>query len=247
MIIYYTGTGNSGYAAERTGGILSEKALKINDRIRNNDHSPVETDGTLVIVTPTYSWRIPRIVEKWLKGTSFPGAEKAWFVMTCGDDVGNAGKLNREICESKGIRYMGTMAVIMPENYIAMFNAPGPERASEIIRAADPVLGSAAGMIADGREFPAPRITVKDRMKSGIVNDVFYRFYVKADSFTASEECSGCGLCEKLCPLGNVSMKDGRPVWGSNCTHCMACICHCPQEAIEYGKASVGKPRYHID
>nr|WP_264291386.1 MULTISPECIES: hypothetical protein [unclassified Dorea] len=31
------------------------------------------------------------------------------------------------------------------------------------------------------------------------------------------------------------------------CTHCMACICYCPAEAIEYGKKSVGKPRYHLD
>jgi MinD superfamily P-loop ATPase len=27
----------------------------------------------------------------------------------------------------------------------------------------------------------------------------------------------------------------------------MACICYCPKEAIEYGKRSVGKPRYHFE
>ena len=31
---------------------------------------------------------------------------------------------------------------------------------------------------------------------------------------------------------------------GNQCTHCMACICRCPSEAIEYGKHSIGKPRY---
>ena len=30
-------------------------------------------------------------------------------------------------------------------------------------------------------------------------------------------------------------------------THCMACICYCPKEAIEYGKKSKGKPRYHFE
>ena len=38
-----------------------------------------------------------------------------------------------------------------------------------------------------------------------------------------------------------------KPVWDKNCTHCMACICYCPVEAIEYGKKSVGKPRYHFE
>ena len=26
-----------------------------------------------------------------------------------------------------------------------------------------------------------------------------------------------------------------------------ACICYCPKEAIEYGKKSKGKPRYHFE
>ena len=39
-------------------------------------------------------------------------------------------------------------------------------------------------------------------------------------------------------------MEKGRPVWGNRCTHCMACLCGCPQEAVEYGKATVGKRRY---
>ena len=38
----------------------------------------------------------------------------------------------------------------------------------------------------------------------------------------------------------NIKIQNGKPVWGKDCTHCMACICHCPTEAIEYGKKSVG-------
>ena len=38
-----------------------------------------------------------------------------------------------------------------------------------------------------------------------------------------------------------------KPVWGGNCTHCMACICRCGVESIEYGKKSLGKPRYHFE
>lgn len=40
-------------------------------------------------------------------------------------------------------------------------------------------------------------------------------------------------------------VKEGGPVWGKRCTHCMACICGCPAEAIEYGKRTVGKRRYY--
>ena len=56
--------------------------------------------------------------------------------------------------------------------------------------------------------------------------------------------CIGCGKCEKVCPLDNIRLKKGKPEWGGDCTHCMACICSCPREAIEYGKKTLGKRRY---
>ena len=81
---------------------------------------------------------------------------------------------------------------------------------------------------------------------SGPVNPIFYSFFVKANAFAASDACTGCGQCAKLCPTNNITIQNGKPVWGGDCTHCMACICRCGAEAIEYGKKSLGKPRYHF-
>ena len=65
--------------------------------------------------------------------------------------------------------------------------------------------------------------------------------------FNFADACVSCGKCESLCVLNNISIQDGKPKWGNHCTHCMACICGCPAEAIEYGKKSLGKPRYWCD
>ena len=56
--------------------------------------------------------------------------------------------------------------------------------------------------------------------------------------------CRSCGKCAEQCVTNNIVLQQGRPVWGRNCTHCMACICGCPAAAIEYGRKSIGKPRY---
>ena len=247
MIFYFTGTGNSRYLAKRMAKILEDDLFCINDRIKEDNMTPVAVRKRLVFVLPTYAWRIPVIVEKWIRETEFGGATQAWFVMDCGDSIGNAGGYNRKLCVDKGWEYMGTIPVIMPENYIAMFNAPDWEEAEKIIAAADPIMDEAAAQVKNGKSFPEANCGWKERLMSSVVNRVFYPVFVKADAFCADERCTGCGKCEKLCPLNNVKLVDGRPTWGKHCTHCMACICYCPAEAIEYGVKSVGKPRYHCD
>lgn len=52
MILYFSGTGNSKYVAQRMAEALNQSLLSMNDRIRSHDTSPVETDERLVIVTP---------------------------------------------------------------------------------------------------------------------------------------------------------------------------------------------------
>ena len=69
MVFYFSGTGNSRYAAQRIAAALGDQLLSMNDRIKAGDTSPVTTDERLVIVTPTYAWRIPRLVEDWLRRT----------------------------------------------------------------------------------------------------------------------------------------------------------------------------------
>ncbi len=247
MIFYYTGTGNSRYIARRLAAALGDELFDMNERIKRGDDSPVAVNGRVVFVTPTYAWRIPRIVREWIARTELSGAEGAWFVMNCGSEIGNAAKYNKALCAEKSLDYMGTVQILMPENYIAMFNAPESAEAARIIAAADPVIDEAAQTIGSGSALPAPRCNVYDRVMSGVVNRVFYPFIVHDRAFTVDNKCISCGKCAALCPTNDITLENGRPVWHGKCTHCMACICHCPTGAIEYGRKSLGKPRYHCD
>ncbi len=241
MILFFSGTGNSNYVAKRIADALGDELLNLNDRIKSSDTSPFETGERVIIVTPTYAWRIPRVVRDWLLKTELRGTKQAWFVMTCGSEIGNAGKYNRDLCAEKEIACMGTAQIVMPENYIAMFSAPQADEARQIVAKAEPSIDRAIAAIQRNQPFAPTRNNLYDRFMSGPVNPIFYKFFVKANAFTMSNACIGCGQCVKRCPMNNVTMKDGKPSWGKNCTHCMACICYCPVSAIEYGKKSVGQ------
>ena len=218
--------------------------MNLFEKIRSRDFAPVHSDRPWVVVVPTYAWRIPRIVEAWLKNTELVGDKRIYFVMTCGGSIGNAGKYLERLVSEKNMRYMGCAAVTMPENYIAMFSVPDRSEAMEIIARAEHVIDHAANTLRNGEAFPSPPITWIDRISSSIVNSFFYPVCVHAKRFYATDACVSCGQCAHVCPMENIHIKNGKPVWGKHCTHCMACICRCPKEAIEYGKHSRGLARY---
>lgn len=244
MILHFSGTGNSRYAAEFLADRLGDELLDAFAEIRAGRLPAVSSERPYIIVSPTYGWQLPHLLRDWLLAGSFSGSREAYFVLTCGSDIGDAGRGAEEICRQLAFDYRGIQAVIMPENYIAMFSAPLPAEAAEIVRRAEPVLAAAAEKIRAGEAFSPVRTGALDRLKSGFVNRAFYSLFVKADAFTVRESCVSCGVCEKVCPLHNISLREGKPVWGKDCTHCMACICGCPAAAIEYGRKSLGKPRY---
>ena len=244
MILYFTGTGNSFYIAKKLSQALQDELLCINDRIKKNDVTRVESHKPLVFVLPTYAWRIPKVVEEWINRTEFSPNIDAYFVMNCGSDIGNAEKYLIRLCQTKTFSFKGVKEIIMPENYIALYNAPEAPEAKRIIQHAEPAIEDCVNVILHNSIFEKRPPSAADRIKSSITNPVFYRFVVKADKFKADDKCIGCGKCKVVCPLNNIELKEKKPVWGNNCTHCMACICKCPVEAIEYGKNSPGKPRY---
>lgn len=60
-------------------------------------------------------------------------------------------------------------------------------------------------------------------------------------------KCKGCGVCVEVCPVNNIKLIDGRPVWQHHCETCYACYNWCPNDAI-YGKiVEYNDHRHHPD
>ena len=245
MICYFSGTGNSKYVAEEISKNLNDDLIDINKRIKNNNTNATDVNGKLIVVTPTYAWRIPRIVNKWILDTKFNNVKEVYYVMTCGDEIGNADKYNKRLSKQKGFLHKGTFEIIMPENYIALFNTPNNDEAKQIVSMSKIKIQNVIDNINDEVDVTYDP-TFKDKFKSSLVNDIFYPVFVNSKKFNVTNLCVGCNKCVSLCPLNNISLKDNKPVWKNNCTHCMACISYCPTKAIEYGKDSSKKERYYL-
>ncbi len=244
MIVYFTGTGNSRWVAEKISHIIGDEVVNSFEYIKSQKKAEFYSEKPFVFVCPTYGWRIPRIFQDFIENAVFLGNKKAYFVMDCGGEIGNASPYTEKLCRAKSFEYMGVFEIVMPENYIALFGAPDREEAAKIISSAEPSVAECAKLIAAYKKFPPYKVGIADKLKSGIVNDVFCKFVISDKKFVVGDKCVSCGKCEAVCPLNNIKLTSGKPEWLGNCTHCMACICSCPVRAIEYGKNSVGKPQY---
>ncbi len=244
MIIYFTATGNSRYLAEQLAEQLHDTATDAAAEIKAGKHPAFDSDKPYVIVAPVYAWRIPRIFAEWMQKCTLAGNRMIYFVLDCGSEIGGAGKYAERLAAQMGLNYMGTAEVVMPENYLVMFTPPPQEEDAGIIEKATAQTVGLAERILEETPFDPVKISFVGRLSSGIVNSCFYTFTVSTRKFHATDACTSCGLCVKNCMLNNISLRDGRPVWGKDCTHCMACICRCPAEAIEYGKRTEGLRRY---
>ena len=71
MIIYFSGTGNSRYIAKRIADNIRDELIDANDEIKRRDTRTIQVNDRLVVVTPTYAWRIPWLVRDWIRKTYF--------------------------------------------------------------------------------------------------------------------------------------------------------------------------------
>lgn len=243
MILYFSGTGNSQLVAQEIANVTNDELVSINQYLKAEQSGSFHSDQPLVFVTPTYAWRMPKVVERWILHTDFKSQNNAYFILTCAGSSGNAIHYAKKICNEKKWNFMGLTEIIMPENYLAMFPTPTASECQAMLEKAKPSIQRTAQQILNGESFKNITPTFKGKLSSGPINSLFYPLFVHDKGFKVSNQCVSCKKCALRCPLNNIDMKEGKPVWKGNCTHCMACIGGCPTKAIEYKTKS--KERYH--
>lgn len=252
MVLYYTGTGNSRYAASVIAAQTGDELISMNDIMRERIKNPyaarynLDSERPFVFVCPTYCWCMPRVVEKFIRDSRLTGSRDVYFFLTCGSDTGSASKHAEALCEELGYNFMGLGSVKMPENYITMFDSPSYDEAHGIIRAAHSQIESAGRLINFSKPISDTNAGQGLRSQLTKLGDIFYKFFVNDKKYYVTDDCIGCGRCTEICPLANISIEDDEPVWHGNCTQCMACISICPKNAIEYGRKAKGKRRYYL-
>lgn len=259
MIVCFTGTGNSMMAARLLALSLGSEPGAVvelkGEMLRNPSETVLsaERGEEVVWVFPVYSWGVPPVVEKFIKGVKMEGSMSHAVhhaVITYGDDAGRTPAMWRKILTSRCARPGGVYGVKMPNIYVLMkgFDVD-PESVAELKLAMVP--GRMEEIARKIKANPRGRWETDviagsfARIKSGVIYPWFVRHAMSPKPFHSTESCIGCGKCSRSCPMDNIAMTDmQRPSWGEQCALCLRCYHICPVHAVAYGKATRGKGQY---
>lgn len=244
MILYFTGTGNSKFVADYLAEKLDDEVISLNNTIKSNEKLVCESEKPYIIIAPIYAWRLPEIVEETIKKAQIKGTKSVYCIVTMGENSGNADKYIGKIISDKGMNFTGYIGVAMQNNYLFMEKMPDKKVADNSLKYIIPKLDKIAAAIKNGESLKKDDKTALAAVMSCFVNKGFNKFMLKNQQLKADERCISCGKCEQLCPVNNIELTDNKPIFKGNCCGCLACLHHCPKEAINVKNQTQDKGRY---
>lgn len=252
-LYYFTGTGNTLAVAKALQSQLGDcKIYSIPQILKaaSSDESPeprvLPISGEAIgIVTPIYMHNMPHIVGRFIE--HIEKASYLFFVYTGGGDLGRGLRKTQTRLAKRGLSASAIFNVPLPSNYTP-YGYPEGDEQRRLFAEAEEAVQRIAGLVNGGStQYDGIGTSLfAANVFPGPLYQLGYRFVSKMDGrFTADENCTHCGICERVCPVGNITLTDGEPVWHHSCEQCYACLQWCPVQAIQYGNRTRGVPRYH--
>lgn len=245
-IYSFTGSGNSLAIARQLAAELGDTTLVPIPKALGSGEPVRAPAGAVGFVFPVYVLGLPKIVARFAAQVDLTRAEYIFCVCTlaeCGM-TGAFGDLER-LLRKQHKNLDAAFGIFMPQSHV---------RGAEVNPAAQHELFlHASKRVTEIATLIRERSMVKDTEPGWKVRILrlarpIYALWLGFrgnGTFSAREHCSGCTTCEKVCPVGNITMENKRPVWHDDCEMCFACVNFCPRQAVRMGKSDGPARHYH--
>lgn len=244
-LYYFSGTGNSLKVAKDLAQNLGDtNIISIRSVIKN---SVIEdTADRIGIIFPVYMWGLPLIVKRFVE-KFFPKNNTYLFAITTyGSMPATTLPQINKLLKKKNLKLSSGFGILMPGNYTPRYGALPEEKQQNMFSNEKQKIQEIAKVI---RNNQIRRIEKNNFLINFIFSTIIYKLGSTqipkmSKDFWVEDKCDGCGICVKVCPVKNVRLIEGKPKWRYKCEQCLACLQWCPQEAIQFGKKTVGRKRY---
>ncbi|MCI6619530.1 MAG: EFR1 family ferrodoxin [Prevotella sp.] len=255
MIFFFSGTGNTEWAAKTIADALDDVLVSIPEALKGDCHYRLQADERIGFCFPVHGWRTPKIVRQFIKRLHLtPHGDNPPFtyaVCTAGDTIGETMDLLRQELSERNLPLCSAYSLLMPESYVGLPFMDVDTKEKELSKKE-----TAARQLAEiipqlrGRQQGIFRL-VRGRWpktNSRMLGAFFENVLITDSPFrVVSSRCVKCGICADVCPVADIRGGLGlEPEWKheGSCLSCFACYHHCPHHAIEYGGRTRHKGQY---
>lgn len=245
-IFCFTGTGNSYYAANAIAELLGDSKVCMVASLF--DGEKIEMTERVGFLFPTYKGFPPNQMKDFIQEV-FSKQDlspiKYLFMITTRYKFQAYSMVAMEVMlREAGCVYSYANHIVMPDGYVPLLAAPTEEKENTIYAQAD----QSIRLIAKDIQDETIKLTGKRPFSRLALN--YFMGYVHSTSklfarkFMVTDACTSCGICYRMCPSGNITMVEGKPVFADNCEGCLGCYHRCPTDAIRLTtKAHPGRYR----
>jgi ferredoxin len=241
-IFYLTGTGNSLWVARTLAQELGGAEL---ESIADGKGRKACDSEVIGLVFPVHIWGVPRLVLDFVRQLNGLHPDYVFALAVNAGQVANTLGQLKKLLKGSGLNLGTGFEIKMPSNYIP-WGGPGPkEKQKQRFASAKDKISAIAAAIRGKKELPVEKGPLWQRILFSIFYKMSFSQVPKMDrKFWVDEKCNHCSICSRVCPVQNIALLDGKPVWNHRCEQCFACLQWCPQEAIQYGKKTPQYQRY---
>jgi ferredoxin len=243
VVYYFTGTGNSLVAARRlANGLVGPPPIPMVRYLEANEVKPGA--DTVALVYPVHHWGPPDAVIRFARKLR---ASHGTYVFAVALYGGHSGRAFQDLGKALEERAHGLTAgfhVKTVQNYVPVFPLPGEGTLMALQADADAQVDAIIEKVKRKAQGEKEHWRFRPGVRSYYLGSI-RNLHEKDRGFALREGCTSCGTCARVCPVANVDIVYGRPVWQHRCEQCFACLHWCPEGVIEWGGRTLGMGRYH--
>jgi flavodoxin/ferredoxin len=241
-IFYFSGTGNTWWAAQRLAEELEKYKFQTSthsiEQVSQEKANDLIGQADLVgLGYPIYGSDAPLIMQDFISALPQNKQPKPMLVfVTQAAWSGNGAYFIRPLVEAKGYRIDWAVHFNMPNNIsldlgfflnaiLGLFRAKPANALKRIKELACRVVENQPWIMGRSPFFSL-----------GWIQRIPFRRGIhqwQSNAYQVDDgKCNACGRCERICPVGNITLIDGLPQFDDRCNLCLRCFNFCPQLAI---------------
>ena len=246
IIYYFSGTGNSLFAANKLHAMLESSEVRpVISALKSNSFT-IEAEA-IGFIFPIYMMSIPLPVYELIQKSNLDNVNYIFAVATRLGTTHSAFTTIEKLLKKKNKSFNAYFNLTMGDNSARFhYTCPTEEEIMRLEKQAELDLKQIADIVdkrKDSKEKDRSASKKFPKIIMNLIANTAIRFNPK---FHANENCISCGTCAQVCLSEKIKLIDGTPVWDKNvmCYKCNACVTFCPSQAAQVTGFTEDNPRY---